>query len=440
MTKTAVLSNKIIITPKTEDQMIYMRNATTYKFIDEFKTRLAGREIGKIVRTYNLVGPGTIALPIGRQELIPEDYDIKDARIQIPVEFPEPATKYILRDSQKEVYDAVTDNCMINAPVSWGKTFTALYIAKKLKQKTLVITHTTILRDQWAAEVKKLYNINAGIIGGGSMEGMNKPIVVGNVQTIIKYIDQLVDSFGTIIVDECHHTPSTTFSDILSKLRARYKIGLSGTLLRKDGQHILFKDYFSSTIYRPEIENSLTPLVVQVYTNIAIPPADHWAHRVTELCSLESYRQFITNISVKMADKGHKVLVIGERVDFLESIARRCGDTAICITGALTDNEKRVKLMNEIRSGEKTILCGSRNIFSEGVSLDELSCLVIASPIANEINLTQLIGRIQRVCPGKKSPVVIDPQLTDNSSKKQQKARMEYYIRSGYKIYSLANF
>ena len=191
MKPTAVLSNNIILKPHSAEHAIALKQATTYKFIDKFKSQVAKREIGTVVRNYSTVGAGILAIPIGRQELIDDKYEIKDERTVIEVNFPEPTKLYPLRPSQQFVLDNVVDNCLINAPVSWGKTFTALHIAAKLRQKTLVITHTTILRDQWAAEVKKLLGITCGIIGGGVMEGMDSPIVISNVQTLIKFIDKI---------------------------------------------------------------------------------------------------------------------------------------------------------------------------------------------------------------------------------------------------------
>ena len=70
----------------------------------------------------------------------------------------------------KSVYDELDDSSIINAWVSWGKTFTGLAIAGKLGQKTLVITHTVPLRNQWAKEVEKVYGFSPGIIGSGSFE------------------------------------------------------------------------------------------------------------------------------------------------------------------------------------------------------------------------------------------------------------------------------
>ena len=80
---------------------------------------------------------------------------ILDKRILKPVEFPE--FKLTLRPSQQQVFDEVNDNSIINAWVSWGKTFTGLAIAGKLGQKTLIVTHTLPLRKQWENEIEKVF-------------------------------------------------------------------------------------------------------------------------------------------------------------------------------------------------------------------------------------------------------------------------------------------
>ena len=49
--------------------------------------------------------------------------------------------------------------------------------------------------------------------------------------------------------------------------------------------------------------------------------------------------------------------------------------------------------MNQIKK-DKNILFGTQSIFSEGISLNDLSCLVLGTPINNEPLLTQLIGRV----------------------------------------------
>ena len=88
-----------------------------------------------MIKNMGYIRGGLISLPIGREDLIPTNYDIVDMRVKKPVEFPEFA--FTLRESQQKVYDEVQDCAIINAWVSWGKTFTGLAIASKLKQKTI---------------------------------------------------------------------------------------------------------------------------------------------------------------------------------------------------------------------------------------------------------------------------------------------------------------
>ena len=144
-------------------------------------------------------------MPVGREDLIPTNYEIVDKRLRVPMEFPE--FKFDLRESQQDVYNQVQDNCIINAWVSWGKTFTALAIAGKLKQKTLVVVHTLALRSQWEREVKKVFDIKAGIIGSGKFN-IDSPIVIGNVQSLYRRIPDIINEFGLLILDEMHHVSS----------------------------------------------------------------------------------------------------------------------------------------------------------------------------------------------------------------------------------------
>ena len=83
---------------------------------------------------------------------------------------------------------------------------------------------------------------------------------------------------------------------------------------------------------------------------------------------------------------------------------------------------------------DKDVLCGTQAIFSEGISLNSLSCIVLATPINNEPLLTQLIGRIIRVQEGKKQPVIVDIHLEGNTARRQANARFGYYMKQGYDI------
>ena len=366
-----------------------------------------------------------VAIPVGRMDLIPEDYEITDKRTMKPVDFPE--FKLTLRPSQQQVFDEVNDNSIINAWVSWGKTFTGLAIAGKLGQKTLIVTHTLPLRKQWEDEVKKVYDFKPGVIGSGKFE-IEPSIVVGNIQTLYRRLPEIRSKFGTVILDEMHHVSSPTFSRIIDKNAARYKIGLTGTLERKDGRHVVFRDYFGDNVLKPPKENFMIPKIDVLKLDIRFMDGSSipWANRVNELAYNPEYQNSVALTASAYAARGHKVLVVSDRVDFLKSCARLTGDDAVCVTGAIP-HEERPDIINQIFK-DKNILYGTQSIFSEGISLDVLSCLVLGTPVNNEPLLTQLIGRIVRNYEGKMQPTVVDIHLIGKTAKRQASARLGFYI------------
>ena len=386
----------------------------------------------QIIKNMGIIRNGLVSLPIGRTDLIPAHYEIVDKRVNKPVDFPD--FKFDLRPSQQAVYDEIEDNSIINAWVSWGKTFTGLAIAGKLGQKTLVITHTVPLRNQWAKEVKKVYGFEPGIIGSGRFE-LDAPIVIGNTQTLYRNIEKIRKEFGTIILDEMHHVSSPTFSKLLDTNYCRYKIGLSGTIERKDGKHVVFRDYFGNTLFKPPKENYMTPTVHIVPSEIRFMDGAKipWANRVTKLATDEEYQHTVSMLAAAYAARGHKVLVVSDRVSFLKRCAELTGDKAICVTGEVS-HEDRETLVDEILYGDKEVLYGTQAIFSEGISVDTLSCLILGTPVNNEPLLTQLVGRVIRKKEGKIDPVIIDIHLKGNTARKQASNRVGFYMKQGWEM------
>ena len=89
--------------------------------------------------------------------------------------------------------------------------------------------------------------------------------------------------------------------------------------------------------------------------------------------------------------------------------------------------------MEEIKK-DKKILFGTQSIFSEGISLNDLSCLVLGTPVNNEPLLTQLVGRVIRDKEGKEKPVVVDIHLKGKTATRQANARMGYYLKQDYEV------
>ena len=383
------------------------------------------------IRNYKSLLNGIITVPQGRLDLIPENYELVDKRVLNPVPFPN--TKFDLRDDQKIIYDQVTDTCFINALVGWGKTFTALHLAKKFGQKTLVITHTTALRDQWIEEIETLFGLSPGVIGSGKFDIEDHAIVVGNIQTIVKNLDVLNKEFGTIILDEAHHCPATTFAGTVDAFHARYRIALSGTMIRKDGKHILFQDYFGHTVYKPPQSNTINPTVHIVKSGLTLRPGATWVEKINDLTQNDNYRKFIAGLAAMHISGGHSVLIVADRVEFLEKVKEYVGETCLLVTGE-TDFEARQRAKEQILNREKMCIAGSRQIFAEGISINILSCVILAVPMSNDSLLEQIVGRIMRPHEGKLDPIVVDIQFAGWADKKQNTDRLGLYLRKGWEV------
>ena len=425
----AIITNRIYIDDPGKLNSKFIIDQLTYKF----KKNTGSKKFSVIetVRNYRLLPKGILSIPQGRTDLIPDGYEILDKRVTNTVPFPTP--KYNLREDQLEVYTEAKDTCFINALVGWGKTFTALHIAHKWSQKTLIVTHTTALRDQWCDEVRTLFGIDPGIIGSGFYEVDDHFIVVGNVQSIVKYLDRINKEFGTVILDEAHHCPATTFSQTIDSFYARYRLALSGTMERKDGKHVFFSDYFGHTIFKPKQANTINPVIHLVKSNIILKPSVPWVEKINELTQNEYYRKFISAIATYQIDMGHSVLVVADRVEFLEAIKNYVGETCLLVTGD-TSYEERQYAKQQILSKEKMCIAGSRQIFSEGISINALSCVILAVPMSNDSLLEQIVGRIMREYPNKPQPIVVDIQFSGWADKKQNNDRLGLYMRKGWEI------
>ena len=430
--KKAVLSNRIYLDINSED-FNSIDAALTYK-IPSFNPAIMP---ATIIKNCRKISKNIISIPIGRQDLIPKGTIIVDKRVEVFADFPDP--KWPLNSYQLSHAADMDDSGILNAPVGWGKTFTALHIARNLGQRTLIVVHNLSLRDQWEKEIQKIFGFSPGVIGSGEFN-IHNVITVANVQTLVNCMDRVEAVFGTVILDEAHHVPATTFAKVMDRLKCRYKIGLTGTLKRKDGRQVVFTDYFGPKLIQPKSDNVMVPRVQVLSTNIFLPQGDNWSARVTELLDNQDYIELIAAVASTKADIGHKVLVLSDRLKFQRKLGDILGDRAVTVDGA-TKLEDRAKAHAMLANDEKDILNGTLSIYKEGISEAYLSCLICVTPINNEGLLEQLMGRVMRKGVDKLQPIIIDIRLKETAASQtvrlQYKNRLQTYMSLGYEIEEL---
>lgn len=427
----AIISNKIYMTVEPSMYKLLDKELTykipSYNEIEKFITIKNLKVIN-----YNIAGGlMLVAFPVGRIDLIPKNYEISDKRAFNTIEdFPE--FKFPLRESQQKIYDELDDNCIINAKVGYGKTFTGLAVASKLKQKTLVVVHTVALRNQWEQEILKTLGIKPGVIGSGKFN-TDSPIVVANIQSLVKHVSSISREFGTVILDEMHHVSSPTFTKVIDGLFSRYKIGLSGTIERKDQKHVVFKDYFGPKIFKPDKENTMLPEVhiVESGINFSDGSGVTWAEKINVLKQSNLYKNLVVALADKYARDGHKVIIVSERVEFLKECNSMSKEPSDLIIGETKDRDR---VIEAVFNGDITQVWGTQSLVSEGLSINPLSCLILATPLNNMPLLEQLIGRIIREHPDKIKPVVVDIRLSGNTVSKQYANRLGHYMKEGYEL------
>jgi len=426
--KKAVISNRIYLSVTPELEMALEKSLT-------YVLPLRHKEVVPVVICDVVtIRPGLISIPSGRQDLIPSGYEIIDKRVSAPIEFCQP--KISLRVSQQQVVDEWESSGLLHANTSFGKTFTAIHLIAKLKQKTLVVLHTVALRDQWFHEIKKVLGITPSIIGSGGFD-TRSPITIANIQTLRRRIDtnpELNSMFGTIIIDEAHLSPAKTFNDVIDASKAKNKIALSATPIRKDGKSVYLYDYFDKyNIVHPKEENAMTPEVHIYITKIPFPfkQSGNWSKELTKLYENKQFMEHIFHVANAYATLGYQCLVPADRVFFLETLHSNNGAISELVTAKTEDREE---IFTKFLQHKKEILYASTKIVSTGISINTLSCLVLTAPINNESLLTQLIGRIKRVREGKHQPIIVDTFLTGGVVTHQQQKRIHWYEKQGWKI------
>jgi superfamily II DNA or RNA helicase len=432
--KKLVVSNKLYFSCNETPKLAAIEKALTYQI-----ESMGMSKQPRFVRRIGKVAGDTWWAPIGNIEYIKEvlaadEYQIIDKRALVSAVIPEPT--FELRGDQQSIYEEFTDSCIINGKPGFGKTITALAIAYKLQQKTLIVCTTTTIRDQWVAEIKKWFGFTPGVIGSGKFN-IDSPLVVSNIQTVRKHGVELSSKFGILIIDEAHHCCAATFSQIIDESRARYTIGLTGTLKRKDGLEATFKGYFGEKIFIPAVSNTIKPKIHGFTTRIPIPGnmTVPWAHRINELLENQKYRELILNLVRTYIDIGHKVLVVSDRVEFLKWLHENVeGSHVIMGQGDSSKLENRDRIMGQVAKGPPTALFASISIFSEGVSLNELSCLINTTSTNNESLVEQLAGRIMRITSDKLDPVIVDIGLVGQTGIRHRSMRYACYAKNDWDI------
>ncbi|MFK7872080.1 MAG: DEAD/DEAH box helicase family protein [Oligoflexales bacterium] len=328
-------------------------------------------------------------------------------------------------------------------PTGAGKTFVAMMAMVKVARPTLIIVPTIDLMHQWREVLTHAFKRDIGCLGGG--ERQVEDITVSTFESAKLLLDQIGARFGFLIVDECHHLPGPNHQLVARGCLAPFRLGLTATLERGDGQEGLVFELLGPKVHETRIEelteNVLAPYDVvevpvdlteeerQVYESqrqiwktfcqvrgVRLGGARGWQHLLSEVArsgdeGREALRAWRTQSKVaSSADGKFKALWeilcthAGERVIVFTStnrVAYKIGQMFLLpVLTCQTKPQERKKLLQSFRDGDIQSLVTSK-VLNEGVDVPEASVAVVMSGSGQIREHVQRLGRILRSAPGK---------------------------------------
>jgi superfamily II DNA or RNA helicase len=311
------------------------------------------------------------------------------------------------------------------APPGVGKTVLGTYLVAKRARSTLVLVHRQPLLDQWVAQLSMFLGLEEKEIGqiGGGKRKPNGRLDVAMIQSLVRQgrVEDLVETYGHVIVDECHHVPAVSFERVLSEVKARYVVGLTATPHRRDGHH-------------PILEMQLGPVrfAVDSKSQAARRPFDHrlivreTSFRIegggaeagiqgiyAALAADEARNRLILDDVLHALEEGRSPILLTERRDHLEHFAEQLRGFVrhlVVLQGGMTAKERRelADRLAAVPDEEERLVLATGRYIGEGFDDRRLDTLVLAMPVSWKGTLVQYTGRLHRLHPRKSEVRIFD--------------------------------
>ena len=398
--------------------------------------------------------PQHIGLPRGCLEavlsLLEDNHiqaDIKEERLigdKVAVRF----IGKLRRDQKVAVREMMRhETGILCAPTAFGKTVTAAKLIARRKRSTLVLVHRTELLNQWLERLSTFLELPddcPGWLGGGRKKLTGK-IDIALMQSLSRRDDlaELLDKYGQIIVDECHHVSAFSFESVLKQAKVKYVIGLTATPIRRDGHHPIIFMQCGPIRHQAKVQENLPEYLEVRPRHLPAPviPAGSTIQDIFRIIAGDNHRnrQLAQDI-VAAYFEGRKILVLTERTAHLKLLQEALSDSVenlFVLHGRLSKKQRAAILtsLTELEDSAPRVLLATGRLVGEGFDHPPLDTLVLAMPISWKGTLKQYAGRLHREHGDKQDVRIYDyveedqPQLARMWNK-----RRRGYAAMGYRI------
>ncbi len=355
-----------------------------------------------------------------------------------------------LRPDQEAAVAAMLpfDAGVLCATTAFGKTVTAAAMIARRGVNTLVLVHRTELLKQWQERLQAFLGVGKGMVGtiGGGKAKPTGRIDIAVMQSLSRQgeVNPLVEDYGHVIVDECHHVGAVSFDAILKRTKAKYVLGLTATPIRRDGQQpIIFMQ--CGPIRHKAATPAGAPHDLEVvprsrHARIDLPPdagiQDVFRHLANDQARTEA-------IAAEVRDawaQGRKVLVLTERTEHLDAIEAALGSlepAPFVLHGRMSKKQRAdlIARLDALPPDAPRVLLATGRLVGEGFDHPPLDTLVLAMPVSWKGTLQQYAGRLHREHASKTDVRIIDFVDTGHPALlRMWDKRQRGYRAMGYRI------
>jgi len=319
------------------------------------------------------------------------------------------------------------DTGVLAATTAFGKTIVAASLIAERNRNTLVLVHRQQLLDQWVARLRAFLDINPdriGVVSGGKKRPTGV-IDVATIQSLVRKgeVSDLVADYGHLVIDECHHLSALSFEAVARAAKAKYVLGLSATVTRKDGHHPIIFMNCGPIRYRVNAKKQAAArpfshrVVLQKTVFRAARQDTNSQTSIQDLYGLlardETRNAMIFHDILTALELGRSPVVITERKDHLQKIAERLAKFAknvVVLKGGMKAKERKraTEALESIPDGEERVIVATGRYLGEGFDDNRLDTLFLTMPISWRGTLAQYAGRLHRLHTAKREVVIYD--------------------------------
>ena len=317
-------------------------------------------------------------------------------------------------------WDAGNKKTLVVMPTGTGKTIVFASIVNDQVAKgehVLILAHREELLQQASDKLKMVTGLETALEKAQSSAlDSDKMVVVASVQTLSKQ-NRLMkyprDYYGTIIIDEAHHTAAKTYKGILEHFIDAKVLGVTATPDRSDMKSL--SDIFDSLAFEYKLPDAIRegylckintktiPVEVDI-SKVHINAGDFSAQDLGNV--LDLYLDTIADAIVRECQNRKTVIFtplvrISKR---LCNILNKRNFKTAEVNGASADREDVLKGFD---NGEYKALTNAM-LLTEGWDCPTVDCIICLRPTKSRSLYAQIVGRGTRLCEGKKNLLVLD--------------------------------